>query len=57
MAHHKRGRARNRRAGCKLCKPWKVTGHAKGRPGAETISSYRSRIGTKLDLRDALRCD
>lgn len=24
--NHKRGRARNRRAGCELCKPWKVNG-------------------------------
>lgn len=24
--NHKRGRARNRRAGCKLCKPWKING-------------------------------
>ena len=23
MAHHKRKRPANRRAGCKLCKPWK----------------------------------
>ena len=30
MAHHKRGRARNRRAGCKMCKPWKVNGVGKG---------------------------
>lgn len=28
--HHKRGRARNRRAGCKMCKPWKVNGVGKG---------------------------
>ena len=56
MAHHKRGRARNRRACCKLCKPWKVNGHAKGRSGAEAISSFRSRLGAKLDLNEALRC-
>lgn len=24
--HHKRGRTRNRRAGCKMCKPWKANG-------------------------------
>jgi len=26
MAHHKRRRPKNRRAGCLLCKPWKVNG-------------------------------
>lgn len=26
--HHKRGRPKNRRAGCLLCKPWKAN-HAK----------------------------
>lgn len=24
--HHKRGRSRNQRAGCKMCKPWKISG-------------------------------
>jgi hypothetical protein len=26
MAHHKRGRAKNQRAGCLLCKPHKMNG-------------------------------
>ena len=26
MAHHKRGRPKNRRAGCLMCKPWKANG-------------------------------
>lgn len=30
MANHKRGRSKNQRAGCKLCKPWKVNGVGKG---------------------------
>lgn len=25
--HHKRRRPRNSRAGCKLCKPWKISGY------------------------------
>lgn len=29
MAHHKRGRAKNRRAGCLHCKPWKANGAKK----------------------------
>lgn len=27
--HHKRGRPKNRRAGCLLCKPWKQNGAKK----------------------------
>lgn len=30
MAHHKRRRAKHRRAGCLLCKPWKFTAVGKG---------------------------
>ena len=26
MGNHKRGRPKNRRSGCLLCKPWKVNG-------------------------------
>lgn len=26
MAHHKRGKRRDLRAGCKMCKPWKMNG-------------------------------
>lgn len=26
MANHKRGRPKNRRAGCLMCKPWKANG-------------------------------
>lgn len=29
MAHHKRKRPKNRRAGCLLCKPWKANGFAR----------------------------
>ncbi|MHC4507742.1 MAG: hypothetical protein ACYTAO_02135 [Planctomycetota bacterium] len=28
--HHKRRRPKNRRAGCLMCKPWKVNGVARG---------------------------
>jgi hypothetical protein len=27
--HHKRRRAKNRRAGCLMCKPWKINGVAR----------------------------
>jgi hypothetical protein len=42
--HHKRGRARNRRAGCKLCKPWKVNGHRIEREEGERFSDHRRRL-------------
>ena len=29
MAHHKRKRPKNSRAGCLMCKPWKVNGVGK----------------------------
>ena len=31
MAHHKRRRPKNRRAGCLLCKPWKANGMKRSR--------------------------
>ena len=54
MAHHKRGRARNRRACCKLCKPWKVNGSSKQSLTAEAIGSARRRLAARLDLAAAL---
>jgi len=30
MAHHKRRRPKNRRAGCLMCKPWKANGASDG---------------------------
>jgi hypothetical protein len=41
MAHHKRKRPKNRRAGCLLCKPWKADGFAKNRVDAEDFSDRR----------------
>ena len=42
--HHKRARARNRRAGCKLCKPWKVNGYRTERRAGERFSDHRRRV-------------
>ncbi|HEB56143.1 MAG TPA: hypothetical protein ENI98_07535 [Gammaproteobacteria bacterium] len=42
--HHKRGRPRNRRAGCKLCKPWKVNGVRTERADGEKFSDHRRRM-------------
>lgn len=41
--HHKRKRSRNRRAGCKLCKPWKVNGYKTERKDGERFSDHRRR--------------
>ncbi len=41
--HHKRGRARNQRAGCKLCKSWKVNGVRTERINGERFSDHRRR--------------
>ncbi len=40
---HKRGRARNQRAGCKLCKPWKANGIRTERVGGEKFSDHARR--------------
>jgi hypothetical protein len=50
--NHKRG-PRNRRAGCKLCKPWKVNGFATKRVGGESFSAHRRRTAAASDIRSA----
>ena len=44
MAHHKRGRSRNQRGGCKMCKFWKVNGHRTEREDGERFSDHRRRV-------------
>ena len=44
--HHKRKRPRNRRGGCKLCKPWKVNGFKTEKLGGERFSDHRRRHAT-----------
>ncbi len=43
--HHKRGRARRSRAGCKLCKPWKINGVRNEGLEGERFSDHRRRVG------------
>lgn len=43
MAHHRRGRPRQQRAGCIYCKRWKVNG-AKGMFEYQTRQEKRARI-------------
>lgn len=54
--NHKRGRPRNRRAGCKMCKPWKVNGFRTGRRDGEKFSDHRRRIAAGDELRWRLLC-
>lgn len=44
--HHKRGRRKNARAGCILCKPAKANG-TKGTWRAQTRQELRARIGER----------
>lgn len=41
--HHKRKRPKNRRAGCLMCKPWKVNGFATERAEGERWGDHRRR--------------
>ncbi|WP_375688006.1 hypothetical protein [Pseudooceanicola sp. LIPI14-2-Ac024] len=50
--HHKRKRARNARAGCKLCKPWKVNGFRTGRAEGEKFADHRRRSAARSAVRD-----
>ena len=42
--HHKRHRPRNGRAGCKMCKPWKVNGVRSESHRGEKFSDHRRRL-------------
>ena len=55
MANHKRKRPKNRRAGCLLCKPWKVNGFSKRRAGAEQFSDHRRRLFADRAAREAVQ--
>jgi hypothetical protein len=53
MAHHKRKRSKNRRAGCLFCKPWKMNGVAKNRLDAESFSDHRRRDSADREVEQA----
>ena len=45
MANFKRKRAKNQRAGCLLCKPWKTNGFARrSKKDGERFSDHRRRL-------------
>ena len=54
MAHHKRKRPANRRAGCKLCKPWKCNGVSTECDHGESISNHKRRKNIQRDMREDL---
>ena len=41
--NHKKRKTKNRRAGCKLCKPWKANGFATERKDGEKFSDHKRR--------------
>jgi len=49
--NHKRGRAKKRRAGCLLCKPWKRNGVNKAGAVGQRFSDYRRTSAAEADLR------
>ena len=53
--HHKRKRRRNLRAGCKMCKPWKVNGVNKWNKDMARASDRRRRIEGPDDRGDRER--
>ena len=41
--NHKRKRPKNSRAGCLMCKPWKINGFATERKDGERFSDHKRR--------------
>lgn len=52
--NHKRGKARSARAGCKLCKPWKINGIRTERADGERFSDHRRRTAADSDIAELL---
>lgn len=53
--HHKRGRPKNRRSGCLMCKPNKMNGGHPDVLGHTGFGKLRRVIHAKRDLSDALQ--
>ena len=50
--NHKRKRPRNQRAGCKMCKNWKINGFGKERPDFERFSDHKRRMTAKEAIKE-----
>jgi hypothetical protein len=48
--NHKRGRPKNQRAGCLMCKNWKMNGAGKYSKEYERPADRRRRLGCEQDL-------
>lgn len=55
MANHKRKRPKNRRAGCLMCKPWKMNGFSKDQFESARFSDARRRYFAKAEIREESR--
>lgn len=51
MANHKRGRPKNSRAGCLLCKPWKMNGVSTEGAEGEAFSDHNRRSAADEEMR------
>jgi hypothetical protein len=49
--NHKRKRCRNRRAGCKLCKYWKVNGFSTASLDGEKFSDHKRRLTATEEIK------
>jgi hypothetical protein len=52
MANHKRGRPKNRRSDCLLCKPWKVNGVPTESKEAEAHCDHKRRRFSAKEIRN-----
>ena len=50
--NHKRKKPRSQRAGCKLCKPWKINGRRTEGKEGEAFSAYKRRQCIDKELRE-----
>jgi len=50
--HHKRKRPKNSRAGCLMCKPWKVNGFATERKDGERFSDHKRRVWATEQIKE-----
>lgn len=52
--HHKRKRPKNRRAGCLMCKHWKVNGYNNYSPEGESFGDHWRRSKAANDIKEFL---
>lgn len=50
--HHKRRRQKNRRAGCLMCKPWKISGTHEDARDSEKFSDHKRRQFARIEAKE-----